>query len=46
MGRGIRTLAVLFGEISTAVRDAEAYIAEGRFEEEDFDEFSPDLTDE
>ncbi|KAJ7017045.1 hypothetical protein C8F04DRAFT_1406333 [Mycena alexandri] len=46
MGRGIRMLAVLFGEISTTVTDAEAYIAEGRFEENDFDEFSPDLTDE
>ncbi|KAJ7762207.1 hypothetical protein B0H16DRAFT_1884180 [Mycena metata] len=46
MGRGIRMLAVLFGEISTTVTDAEAYIAEGRFEEDDFDEFSPDLSDE
>ncbi|KAJ7028906.1 hypothetical protein C8F04DRAFT_1289336 [Mycena alexandri] len=46
MGRGIRMLAMLFGEISTAVTDAEAYLADGRFDDDDFDEFTEDLTDE
>lgn len=45
MGRGIRMLAVLFGEISTVVTDAEAYMLEP-FEDVDYDEFSNDLSQE
>ncbi|KAJ7229930.1 hypothetical protein GGX14DRAFT_553432 [Mycena pura] len=43
MGRGIRMLAALFGEISSIVADAEAYLVD-RYPEDDYDEFTPNLT--
>ena len=38
-------LATLFGEISSVVADAEAYVAD-RYPADDFDEFTPNLTPE
>ncbi|KAJ6568189.1 hypothetical protein B0H10DRAFT_2238232 [Mycena sp. CBHHK59/15] len=45
MGRGIRMLAALFGEIPMIVTDAEAYALD-RYGDDDFDEFSENLTDQ
>lgn len=45
LGRGIRMLAALFGEISGIVADAEVYLMD-RYPADDFDEFTPNLTPE
>jgi hypothetical protein len=39
-------LAVLFGELPMIITDAETYLVKGRYPEDDFDEFSPDLAPE
>ncbi|KAJ7203175.1 hypothetical protein B0H12DRAFT_1330694, partial [Mycena haematopus] len=44
--RGIRLLAALFGDIPNIVAEAETYLVDGRLEEPEYDEFSPDLTEE
>ncbi|KAF8157742.1 hypothetical protein K438DRAFT_1777079 [Mycena galopus ATCC 62051] len=45
MGRPIRMLAALFGEIPLIITDAESYLVRGRYaEDDDIDEFTEDLT--
>ncbi|KAJ6605729.1 hypothetical protein B0H10DRAFT_2228983 [Mycena sp. CBHHK59/15] len=45
LGRGIRKLAALFGEVSAIVTDAEAYELDPYPDDDDIDELSPDLTE-
>ncbi|KAJ7634277.1 hypothetical protein DFH06DRAFT_1336821 [Mycena polygramma] len=44
--RGIRKLAALFGELPMIITEAESYLAKGRYPDDDFDEFTDELTDE
>lgn len=45
MGRPIRMLASLFGEIPNIITEAESYLLRGRYpQDDDFDEFTRDLT--
>ncbi|KAJ6626161.1 hypothetical protein B0H10DRAFT_2185830 [Mycena sp. CBHHK59/15] len=45
LGRGIRKLAALFGEVSAIVTDTEAYELDPYPDDDDIDELSPDLTE-
>ncbi|KAF8178408.1 hypothetical protein K438DRAFT_2021998 [Mycena galopus ATCC 62051] len=45
MGRPIRMLAALFGEVPLIITDAESYLVRGHYpEDDDIDEFTEDLT--